>query len=282
MVRLPVLVFAALILTSCGGGDAGPPPSPAPDLGGGTDLGADDLGNGDASTPEDAGADGGVTSMDAGPVDAGAPDLGPVSMPCTATGACDPFDLTSCGAGLSCRPNGTGMTECLPIIAAPLEEGTACATARDCQPGLVCLDFGGGASCHRMCPRGSIGFCGGEDRCFGTLGDACVQVCRSRPEPCDIYAQDCPNPADACTLASDPETRAPYTGCRPNGMVGLGGFCGGMAGTCERGLICIREGSASTCKQVCGPDGGTPVCTAAGEACTGFARTWGVSYCRAP
>jgi hypothetical protein len=55
-----------------------------------------------------------------------------------------------------------------------------------------------------------------------------------------------------------------------------------MAGACARGLVCIREGSSSTCKQVCGPDGGTPACTFAGEVCTGFARTWGVSYCRVP
>jgi hypothetical protein len=283
MARLSLLLSAVLLLSSCGGADAGPPPSPAVDLGGESDLGMDDLGLEDASAPDDAGpVDGGAPPVDAGPPDAGPPDLGPMSMPCTAAGACDPFDPTSCGAGLGCRLNDTGMTECLPVIASPREEGSACTTSRDCQPGLVCLDFGGGFACNRMCPRGSIGFCGGEDRCFGTLGDACVQVCRPRPEPCDIYAQDCPNPADACTLASDPETRAPYTGCRPNGTVGIGGFCGGMAGSCQRGLICIREGSSSTCKQVCGPDGGTPACTAAGEVCTGFARTWGVSYCRAP
>jgi hypothetical protein len=45
-----------------------------------------------------------------------------------------------------------------------------------------------------------------------------------------------------------------------------------------RGLICIREMGIATCKQVCGPDGSAPTC--ASGACTGFATTWMVPYCR--
>lgn len=300
--RLLFTLVLAGALAACGGTDSGPPP--LRDLGPRADSGPSDLGapvdaNGwdlgpqpdlgpapDLGTPDDAGQpDDGAVSMDADVADASS-DLGLVSMPCTATGACDPFVTDSCGAGFSCRPNATGMTECLAIAVDAKVEGATCVSGGDCQPGLLCLNFGGGFTCNKMCPQGSLGFCGGEDRCFGTIGDACVQVCRPRPEPCDIYLQNCPLPGDACSLATDPETRAPYTGCRLAGTVAHGDLCGGTAGACAAGLICIREtvdgGSVSTCKQVCGPDAGAPMCTFGGEACTGFARTWGVGYCRTP
>jgi len=292
--RLPSSLLFAVLLAACGSTDSGPPPrsdlgpidASGNDLGGGgSDLGSLDGASPveDGAVPTDAGVDDGAVRTDAGAgvSDAGA-DLGIVSMPCTATGGCDPFVVGSCGAGFSCRPNATGMTECLAIAADAKEEGAVCTNGGDCQPGLLCLDFGSGLTCNRMCPRGSIGFCGGEDRCSGTIGDTCVQVCRPRPEPCNIYVQDCPRAADACSLATDPETRTPYTGCRLAGSVAHGGACGGTDGACAEGLICIREGAVSTCKQVCGADAGGPMCAFAGESCTGFARTWAVSYCRVP
>jgi hypothetical protein len=289
------------VLAACRGADTGPPPRP--DMGtvdsGNGDLGIGaDLGNIDGAVPFDAGAldDGAVAPdaaltdgsiiTDAAMTDAGAHDAsvdgGLVSMPCMARGACDPFVADSCPAGFSCRPNPVGVTACAALTAAPKDEGAICASAGDCLPGLLCLDFGGGATCNRVCARGALGSCSGEDRCFGTIGDVCIQVCRPRPEPCDIYTQNCPRLVDACTLATDPETRAPYTGCRLAGTAAHGDACGGASGACARGLICIREGAGSTCKQVCGPDAGAPTCTFSGETCTGFARTWGVSYCRAP
>lgn len=300
--RLLVSLLLACALCACGNGDVGAPPrsdlgvpidANGWDLGvpidaNGWDLGAgSDLGGSDGALLDDAApSDDGATSVDATVTDA-ASDLGPVSMPCTAVGACDPFVVDSCGAGFSCRPNpSTGMTECLAIAVDAKVEGAVCTYGGDCQPGLLCLNFGDGFTCNRMCPRGSLGFCAGEARCFGTIGDTCVQVCRPRPAPCDIYAQDCPRVGDACSLATDPETREPYTGCRVAGTAVHGEPCGGTVGACAGGLICIREsvdgGYASTCKQVCGPDAGAPMCTFSAEACTGFARTWGVAYCRAP
>lgn len=284
--RLTLSLLFVCVLSACGSTDN--PPLPHPDLGpdvdaNGVDLGGGgmDLGGTDGAAPIDAPLDDGAVSTDGAASDASL-DLGAVSMPCMATGACDPFAADSCAAGFSCRPNISMRTECQAIAPDAKVEGAVCTSGGDCQPGLLCLDFGTGLTCNRMCPQGSLGFCGGEDRCFGTIGDVCVQVCRPRPEPCNIYLQDCPRSADACAFATDPETREPYTGCRLAGTAAHGAACGGTDGACARGLVCIRTAGVSTCKQVCGPDGGTPACTFAGETCSGFARTWGVPYCLAP
>lgn len=247
----------------------------------------------DAAAATDGGdVDGGSTSDDAGPpsddgggVDAGPPgdagdvDGGPVSMPCMATGACDPFDPMGCPAGQKCRVLDTG-TECQDLtMTPPLGVGATCTSELDCGPGLWCVNFAGAFECTPMCPAGSIGACGADAACIGTVGaEACVRACRPIPSRCDIYAQDCADGGDMCTLTTNPETGENYTGCRMNGTLGLDEDCGGDLGRCERGLICIREGMATTCRQVCGPDGAAPTC-GAGE-CTGLARSWGVPYCR--
>lgn len=247
-----------------------------PPMDGGTPDGGSDV---DAE-PSDAGAS--VTDAEA--TDGSAMDAGPVSMPCMVTGGCDPFSTTSCAAGSLCQPAPDGGTACITGAPTLLAEGATCTFGDECTAGTLCLNFGDGFKCQRMCPAGSIGFCAGETRCFGTIGDACIRICRPRATPCDIYAQDCMVATDTCTLATDPETGARYTGCRPAGMAGHLDPCGGGAGACGHGLICINEavdgGTASRCRFVCGADGGVPACTSAGEACTGFARSWSVPYCR--
>lgn len=233
------------------------------------------------SAPPDDGLATDAGDIDAVTIDAGT-DLGPISMPCTAAGTCDPFDVTSCPSGQSCRPDAIGNAACQTLGTTVHAFGEVCTAGNDCAPGTLCLDFGGGLHCEQMCPMGSIGFCSGENRCNGTLassGTACIQVCRPRPIPCNIYTQDCADAAYSCAFATDPETRAPYTGCRLTGTVLAGGTCGGTAGACARGLVCINESGVTACHQVCGPDAGAPTC-AAPETCTGLAHTWGVPYCR--
>jgi hypothetical protein len=243
-----------------------------------------DTGTGTDATPDDASVDGSRDAVvdsgrpDTAALDTGPMDTGPVSMPCTAMGPCDPFDPTSCPSGQGCQP-GIGMTECVDLDPSPGGLDDVCTRGTECEAGTLCLDFGDGLSCRRMCPDGSIGFCGDGEACTGAIGgDMCIRVCRPIPEPCNIYTQDCEGPTDTCTLARHPETNAPYTGCRPEGPQGLGNPCGGEDGFCMRGLICIREMGISTCKQVCGPDGSTPTCAIG--SCTGFATTWMVPYCR--
>ncbi|MDQ3036682.1 MAG: hypothetical protein M3Y87_30095, partial [Myxococcota bacterium] len=198
------------------------------------------------------------------------------SMPCTATGACDPFDPTSCGAQ-ACRRGSMGA-ECMAVDAAPRAVGEACEFPEQCVAGTMCLNFGDGFHCSRMCPDGSVGFCGDGFVCTGTIGDFCVQICRPLPARCDIYAQDCADPDDTCTFATDPERELSYTGCRPAGPRGAGETCGGGSGTCGHDLVCIRIDTATSCRQPCNPDAPVDECPT-GQACTGFARTWMVGYC---
>jgi hypothetical protein len=269
------LLFAVVLLSGCGD-DGGPG-----DGGVGIDAGDGDAGL-DAGTDAAPGAD---TGTDTGlPVDGG--EDARVSMPCTAAGMCNPFDPESCGTTMACRPDLTPEgTGCGPLSAAVRMEGESCTAPDDCVQGTLCLDFGEGLSCQRMCPDGSIGFCGRDDlACFGAIAaDECIRICRPIPEECDILMQDCADPLDTCTLARHPETDAPYTGCRPAGTQGPGDPCGDGMGSCDHGLICIREGMTTSCRQVCGgADMAPPACTEPGETCTGFARTWMVSYCRPP
>lgn len=265
---------AAIGLAGCGD-------DPGPSGGDGGSAGADAGRDPDAGGARDDGGgvgdDGGVGGDAGGGADAGAADGGgPVSMPCTASGSCDPFDPTSCGAQ-ACRRGMMGA-ECMDVITTPLAPGEACDRPDQCPRGTMCLNFGGGFHCERMCPEGSIGFCGAGSACTGTIGDTCIQICRPIAEACDIYAQDCADPSDTCTLATNPETGAPYTGCRPAGPRGAGETCGGTDGTCGHDLICIRVDMVATCRQPCDPDASVDECPS-GQACTGTARTWMVGYC---
>jgi hypothetical protein len=202
----------------------------------------------------------------------------PVSMPCMAAGACDPFDPTSCGAKL-CAVGGDGNTSCITAAATLKGLGATCTTREQCAGGLDCVIIGAdpAATCQRMCPRGSIGFCGGEYRCTSLLA-GCVQYCRLRDVPCDIYAQDCAAAGTACSLSVDSETGARYTGCRSAGTAARGDRC--ETATCGKGLLCVREGSVSTCRQICTGDGGAAPCLAAGETCSGLTSTYQIAYCR--
>lgn len=252
-------------------------------------MAAEDTGPFDAG-PFDAGPFDAAPGDEAGPIDAGSFDAGAgvdaprVSMPCTAAGACDPFDPEACGAGMACRPGAMGApTACAMLSGTVVPEGGACAAGSQCAGGSACLDFGDGPRCHRLCPMGSIGACGTSAVCTGTItgGDACIMVCRALPLRCDIYEQDCADPGQACTLVSNPETDERYTGCRTAGTRTDGQPCGGSFGTCARGLICVNDGSGgASCRHVC-VAAATPTTCPMGQACTGTTRGWGVTYCRA-
>jgi hypothetical protein len=292
MLRASLLLLLAS-LSGCSDRDSGPRDAPlldgptseldAP----GTDVPGLDASGLDASGLDASGLD--ASGLDASGLDAPGVDAGPgdagldaplVSMPCTATGACDPFDPASCPAMQSCRLGPMG-TECLPLAATVARVGEPCTRSDGCEAGATCLDFGAGFFCQRQCPAGSIGFCGEGQACTGSLGDACVRVCRPLALRCDIYAQDCDDPALACTLVTNGETGERYTGCRTPGTLGAGVECGGMLGTCARGLVCVREAGVSTCHAVCNTGGGGPDC-AAPETCSGTTSGWGVRYCRGP
>ncbi len=229
------------------------------------------------------GTDGGATDADAGPSHDTGPDAPLVSMPCTAAGACDPFVEGSCGDGMACRAGAMGApTACAMLSGTVRRQGEECTASNQCIGGTACLDFGDGLRCQELCPMGSIGECPSGFVCTGAItgADPCIQVCRPLPERCNIYLQDCADPLDACTFASNPETAERYTGCRPAGARTDGQTCGGGTGSCARGLVCITESGASTCHFACDPAVMPTSCPDA-QACTGTARSWGVGYCRA-
>jgi hypothetical protein len=201
-----------------------------------------------------------------------------VSMPCVAAGACDPFVATSCGARV-CAVGPDGNTMCIAGSASPKGLGAACASPGECAGGLDCVSLGADTTltCQRMCPRGSLGFCGGDYRCTDFIV-GCIQYCRLRDVPCDIYAQNCADARTACALSLDTETGERYTGCRPAGPGARGERCD-QGGACGKGLLCVRESGVSTCRQICTGDGGALPCLAAGETCSGLTSTYHVTYC---
>ena len=275
------------------GTDGSTPDAAGPDgmvSDGSTDAASTDGSAADAAS--DGSASDGSTrdgATDAGPSDAAvdatstdaAVDSGPVSMPCTAVGTCDPFDPTACAADEKCLVTATG-TACTALTMTPgLAEGATCTRDTDCAAGTWCVSFGAGFVCTATCAAGSIGQCGADATCLGTVGsETCVRVCLPTPTRCNIYTQDCADPTYACTLTRNSETGERYTGCLPAGTQARGDACGGSSGRCAAGLICINQSGTTTCRQVCGADGGVPTCSAAGENCTGFASSWGIPYCR--
>ncbi len=291
--RLARPLAAALLVTACSStyDPLQPDGSMRIDSGGGaTDTGATE----DAATGIDAGADTGGSPVDAGgggdandhdasdASDASGSDVGVADAgACVASGTCDPFDPTSCGT-MACHPGATG-TRCETVSATAVGEGATCASSSECQPGLVCLMFTAaeGFRCHSMCHARSIGECSAGRACTGTLGDPCIDVCRPMPAACDVYAQDCASATDTCTLVRNPETNAPYTGCRPAGTQNLGDPCGGTSGTCGHALICVSTSGMARCRHVCDPAMGAAMCSGT-DVCTGLATTWGVHYCEAP
>jgi hypothetical protein len=229
--------------------------------------------DGDAAPGADAPVDRGADAAEA--ADAATEK---VSMACTAPGACDPFASTACGAQV-CRVGQDGNTACVPAAATLKPAGGACTFTNDCDDGLDCVQIGDdpGFTCQRTCPKGSLGFCGGDLRCTSFFV-GCVQFCRPRDVPCDIYAQNCADPTRACSTSVDSETGERYTGCRPAGPGARGDRCDAAA--CGKGLICVREAGVSTCRQVCTGDGGAVPCTGAGETCSGVTSTYQITYCR--
>lgn len=209
-----------------------------------------------------------------------APDLRPADAApaCVPAGDCNPFMTNPCPAGQMCLPEGPNLRmRCAAAPQLPRAEGQSCGGAQVCGAGLVCLDSAGAGVCRRLCPRDSTGFCSADTRCRTNLiGSPCLSVCTPLPRRCNIYTQDCPDPGDACTLTSDPETGERFTGCLDTGTRGEGEPC---TGGCGRGLICVSGDGASRCVQVCRPDG-TPACPA-GKTCTGRTTAHDVTFCKA-
>lgn len=158
----------------------------------------------------------------------------PLGAPCTY--------LPNCARGLQCEfevpPDGSEPTSgmCVPgCELGPCALGQACRYVDDCDAGLECG------------PVVRDGALGGECRPACTLADdRPVGLCED---------------GSACVLLSD---LVPGRGvCIPGGAVPLGGSCT-MAAECERGLVCVDDGSG---QGVCGRACDTPDDCEAPERC---------------
>lgn len=239
------------------------------------------------SSPTDGGA-----RVDAGsiePTDGGStPDAPTVDHDastegrCTATGECDPFTASSCEGTALCRP---GVMEGPTVCVEPTGElralGERCGAEDWCVEGASCIDFGDGARCERLCAAGSVGECGEDAVCVGTVTgfQPCIRVCVALAARCDVLAQDCADPELTCAFAGNPETGERYTGCRTTGEQADGEPCGGTDGACARGLLCITEEGVSRCHAPCDAAAAPSTCPAE-QTCSGRLTGYDFSYCR--
>lgn len=96
----------------------------------------------------------------------------------------------------------------------------------------------------------------------GTLSCSSCQFQQGTCQGCSVFAQDCPNGADSCTLAGGGDM-----GCAPPGPATEGQSCDSVS--CAESNVCISDGVGPlTCRQVCHV-GGEPSCPS-GYSCAGI------------
>jgi hypothetical protein len=96
---------------------------------------------------------------------------------------------------------------------------------------------------------------------------------------CDIYDPlSCPSSNMKCDLARHPVSEERYLACRTSGAGKVGEVCTGGS-QCGRGLVCIKVGATTNCRQVCDATDGVPACSVSGQTCAGRSATYGVTFC---
>ena len=226
------------------------------------------------------------STQDATPVDTGdEPDSGEVDMGTPDTGVpnqCNPVDGTGC-------PNANEF--CVYVVAQDNAQcrtlpnmnafETGCIVAQqNCAPGLTCIQLQGEAAptCKQVCANADQGAaCGGLqgmstdyvcvffDAGGGMLTD--FGVCDG-VDTCVPFNDMCPA-GEACGIAD----QMGNTACFPEGNNGIGMACGGAAGGCMRGGICVNVNMmGAQCHPPCDP--ANPVC--AMGACNPVANGWGI------
>lgn len=194
---------------------------------------------------------------------------------------CDPL-AQDCEQG-KCVPNpSTAKSTCLQL-------GEQRAIAQECDSITQCIKGAHCASlpnetssfCRQMCDHNATESCALGTSCIATLPTHPeVGLCAGTPEACDIYANDCSS--GDCVVARDSMTNAIGTFCGQAGTRQTSQTCGGAAGECSAGHICVQLANAltSTCQPVCRkPEDGTLRACPAGFSCTGTAASSGVTFC---
>lgn len=264
----------------------------------------------DASTQEDAGADGGA--REDGGTDGGT-DPGPASdfncdvnrqQGCESGASCLYAELPDGGTGSRCFPGACDVVRqdcasgqrCTYVLAngaysracvaeGSSGEGEPCSLAGTsqtfdtCRKGLYCADArlaDGGATfqCRRFCH--DTAQCTAPGECNEVLRLAGTQelplACGAPSPRCDLLTQDCASP-----LSCYPSATAGAAVCAGSGGRGNGEPCE-FSNQCTRGSACVGPSTARVCRPLCRHPGGTPAC-ATGTTCQGLADYPGVGAC---
>jgi hypothetical protein len=227
----------------------------------------------DASVRDGAAGDAAVTTTDGGSsnsVDA---------AQCLTGVSCNPVGTNTCGPDKACRVIQSTIA-CESIAGVPIVAGQNCQFSEQCAHGLVCINLGKGATCTKLCPAGSKGFCGASAACsIEITGQPCINMCVALAVPCNIYDVSICGVGQKCGLARNPETAERYTGCTAAGQFKVGDPCSADT-QCLAGTVCVSVNGVSRCQQVCGPNNTNPVCLFGGQTCTGKTSQYDVSYCK--
>lgn len=165
---------------------------------------------------------------------------------------CDPAG-NDCGANEACV-----TTAADPNVGACIPEAAACdpATLDSCvgqgTPNTACVAVEGGAAgvCLPPCFEQDPNACGGmPDQCQ-VRSDAAFHggVCLGQSMPCDVVAQDCPDP-NACSILGGGAIGGAAYLCGEAGPLAEGGDCSADADACATGLECV----GGTCRAYCDP-----------------------------
>lgn len=194
--------------------------------------------------------------------------------------ACDAL-AQDCEQG-KCVPNSsTGESTCLQL-GTQLPAGAACETIAECAKGTHCatLPDDGLSLCRPMCePLADPDSCPTDFACIATLSsNSSVGLCVGAPPSCDIYVDDCAS--GDCIVRRDPISGSIGTYCGQAGTRRTSETCGGAAGDCEVGHVCVQLSNQtnSTCQPVCRvePRRACP----SPLSCSGTAASSGVTFCQ--
>lgn len=261
-----------------GAGDGGDPAGAAD----GNGEGGGAQGDGDGAGDADGNGDGGNDELcgDKPEVE----DAGDTQTPCDSDGlVCDP----AVGQGCTADQDRPGSYEC--DVMGPNGESQPCGQARGgCGNGLICVNFGDGGICMRMCVEND--HCPGDRQCNGSdingENGFLTKTCGAGPAGCNPYCsvEHCPQ-AMGCYGSAD----AGFS-CRPPSAeaVGAGESCQGDEentydpSRCQIGHFCQSDVNPPVCRKICHLSNDSADCPD-DQICQGFISLEGgldqVRYC---
>jgi hypothetical protein len=186
----------------------------------------------------------------------------PDKCPPTPPPVCDVFLSCGCDPGMKCTSAQSGLG-CMN--AGSSQVGQDCATDADCEPGTVCLLYGGALTCFQYCD--DLHACTASDAaCYVGVNDRSVPpvvVATVCGPTCSLLDQDCHIPGQGCYPSPDVYPIPEKGTCRPTGTLMQGDTCTTSSG-CAPGFVCVKPGGSSTsiCAKMCDRQDGTPACAA--------------------